>query len=118
MSEINIIGSGIIRSRIGGGFEPLGHIVVFFDMEKEKNRQLKQENESKSDLVFTLNNSKVNLVGAPTPFNNDFKKRFIVSAFTDIAQTLNKMDEYHRIVKKIIQRITSLNQYHSWGSFK
>jgi len=78
---------------MGTGFERLGHEVVFYDFDPEQIRQLKREFIATTDLACALNNSAISFVCAPTPFNNGFDKRFIVSAFTDIVHTLNKKDE-------------------------
>jgi UDPglucose 6-dehydrogenase len=100
MSEISIIGSGIVGSRIGAGFEQLGHNVLFYDIDTEKIQQLKGEHNATTDLTFALNNSEISFLCVPTPFNNGFDSRYLVSAIGEIANVLKNKDGYHLIVIK------------------
>jgi UDPglucose 6-dehydrogenase len=100
MSEISIIGSGIVGSRIGAGFEHLGHNVIFHDIDTEKIQQLKREHNATTDLTFTLNNSDISFVCVPTPFDNGFDSRYLVSAIEKIADVLKNKNGYHLIVIK------------------
>jgi len=100
MSAISIIGSGIVGSRIGAGFEHLGHNVIFYDIDTEKIRQLQREHKATTDLAFALKNSEISFVCVPTPFNNGFDNRYLVSAIEEMANVLKNKDEYHLIVIK------------------
>jgi UDPglucose 6-dehydrogenase len=100
MSAISIIGSGIVGSRIGAGFEQLGHDVIFYDIDRGKIQRLMHEHTATDDLTYALNNTEISFVCVPTPFNNGFDNRYIVSVIKEMANILKDKDAYHLIVIK------------------
>jgi UDPglucose 6-dehydrogenase len=99
--DISIVGSGQIGTAVGAGLEQLGNKVLFFDVEENRLKQLKQLGyRTTSELRRAIDESSVTFVCVPTPSHNSIDLSYIISAFTDIAKVLKHKTVYHLVVVK------------------
>ena len=57
MSDISIIGSGVVGEVIGAGFEKLGFNVIFYDVDQERVDELSERGlKSTSKIEEAINN--------------------------------------------------------------
>ena len=98
--KISIIGSGVVGTIIGMGFEKLGHEVVFYDVDSKRVEELKKKHKATTDLEYAIKNTSASFVCVPTPYTNGFDPGYIISATEGIAKVLKDKDGYHLIVIK------------------
>jgi len=102
MSDISIIGSGVVGEVIGAGFEKLGYYVIFYDIDQERVDELSERGlKSTSKIEEAINNSDVSFISVPTPtINNEMDDTNIFNAIIEIAHVLKKKADYHTVVVK------------------
>ena len=98
--KISIIGSGVVGTIIGTGFEKLGHEVVFYDVDLKRVEELKKKYKATTDLEYAIKNTSASFVCVPTPYTNGFDSGYIISATEGIAKVLEDNDGYHLVVIK------------------
>ena len=98
--KISIIGSGVVGTIIGTGFEKLGHEVVFYDVDLKRVEELKKRHKATADLEYAIKNTSISFVCVPTPYINGFDSGYIISATEGIAKVLKDNDGYHLVVIK------------------
>jgi UDPglucose 6-dehydrogenase len=99
-SKISIIGSGVVGTATGRGFDKLGHDVVFYDVAKEKLRSLKNLGyKTTYTLDEAMSQTDISFICVNTPTNEgqqDLSQ--IMSALYQISNFLNKSESYHLLV--------------------
>lgn len=100
MSKISIIGSGVVGERVGCGFECLGNMVIFYDIDKKKISNLAKEHKATTNINEAILGSDISFVCVPTPYTTHSDNRYIISAVKSIVSVLKKKKEYHVIVIK------------------
>ncbi|MCK4250315.1 UDP-glucose/GDP-mannose dehydrogenase family protein [candidate division WOR-3 bacterium] len=98
--KISIIGSGVVGTIIGTGFEKLGHEVVFYDVDLKRVEELKKRHKATTDLGYAIKSTSISFVCVPTPYINGFDSGYIISATEGIAKVLKDNDGYHLVVIK------------------
>jgi UDPglucose 6-dehydrogenase len=98
--KISIIGSGTVGSRIGAGFEHLGYRVIFFDINTKIVNHLKKKYSATTDLKYALDETDISFICVPTPYDDGFDSRSIISAIENIGKVLRDKKTYHLIVIK------------------
>jgi UDPglucose 6-dehydrogenase len=100
MTGICIIGSGIVGTIIGCGFEQLGHDVTFYDINPVRIAQLQPDHSATTDLKEALETSSVSFICVPTPFHDGFDASYLISAVESAGRHLADQDGYHLLVVK------------------
>src|SRR5262245_44697395 len=100
MTRIGIIGSGVVGSATGRGFQKLEHDVKFFDISKSKLKELAKlgyktsntldETDSSTDICFVF-------VNTPTK-NGEQDLSQVLSVLYDLTNVINDIDDYKLIV--------------------
>ncbi len=99
-TSISIIGSGVVGTSIGSGFERLGHKVVFYDVDRTRVEELKNGHDATASLDSALERTAISFICVPTPFIGRFDSSNIISATQEIAKALRNKENYHLIVIK------------------
>jgi UDPglucose 6-dehydrogenase len=99
-SKISIIGSGVVGTATGRGFDKLGHDVIFYDVAKEKLRSLKNLGYNvASTLEEAMSQTEISFVCVNTPTSNgqqDLSQ--VMSALYQLANFLNESESFHLLV--------------------
>lgn len=99
-SKISIIGSGVVGTATGRGFDKLGHEVIFYDVAKEKLRSLKNLGYSvATTLEEAMSKTEISFICVNTPTSNgqqDLSQ--VMSALYQLANFLNENESFHLIV--------------------
>jgi len=99
-SKISIIGSGVVGTATGRGFDKLGHEVIFYDVAKEKLRSLKNLGYSvATTLEEAMSKTEISFIYVNTPTSNgqqDLSQ--VMSALYQLANFLNGNESFHLIV--------------------
>jgi UDPglucose 6-dehydrogenase len=101
--RISIIGSGYVGTAIGKGFKQLGNEVIFYDVDEEKVKKLKEEGlNATSNIDYVIKNSEISFITVPTPSSTDGKidLSYIKSASKFLAESLKFKKDYHLVVIK------------------
>jgi len=100
--KISIVGSGVVGTIVGKGFKELGQEVIFYDINKERIKQLKEEGfNATTNIDNAIKESNVSFVSVPTPTSDGkINLNYIKSAIENIAKSLKKKEQYHLIVVK------------------
>jgi UDPglucose 6-dehydrogenase len=112
LAKISIIGSGVVGTIVGKGFNKIGHDVIFYDINKGRIEQLKKEGlDATTNMNYVINNSDVSFISVPTPtVNNKIDLTIMKSAAKDIAKSLKNKKNYHLfIVKSTVVPTTTEN---------
>ena len=100
MSRIGIIGSGVVGSATGRGFQKLGHDVIFFDISKSRLKELEKLGyKTANTLDETVSSTDVCFVCVNTPTKNgeqDLSQ--VLSVLYDLTSVINNNDNYKLIV--------------------
>ncbi|HEY7110970.1 MAG TPA: nucleotide sugar dehydrogenase [Nitrososphaeraceae archaeon] len=99
-SKISIIGSGVVGTATGRGFDKLGHEVIFYDVAKEKLRSLKNLGYNVANtLEEAMSHTEISFICVNTPTSNaqqDLSQ--VMSALYQLANFLNATKRFHLIV--------------------
>jgi len=99
-SKISIIGSGVVGTATGRGFDKLGHDVIFYDVAKEKLRSLRNLGyRTANSLEEAMAQTDISFICVNTPTNGgqqDLSQ--VMSALYQIANFLNTRESYHLLV--------------------
>ncbi|TLX68733.1 MAG: UDP-glucose/GDP-mannose dehydrogenase family protein [Thaumarchaeota archaeon] len=97
---MSIIGSGVVGSATGQGFHKLGHEVIFYDISKEKIRNLKSNGYNVAiDLGDALSQTDISFVCVNTPTHNSQQDLSqILSVLYQLANYLNTAEKHHLLV--------------------
>ena len=98
--KISIIGSGVVGTIIGTGFEKLGYEVVFYDVDLKRVEELRKRHKATTGLEYAIKNTSASFVCVPTPYTNGFDSSYIISVTEGIAKVLEDNGGYHLIVIK------------------
>lgn len=98
--NIAIIGSGIVGSRIGKGFEKLGHTVIFYDINEKLIKELSKEHNATLSLGVAIMGSQMCFVCVPTPYTTKFEDKYIISVIKEISKILNRTKKDYLVVIK------------------
>lgn len=100
--KVSIIGSGFVGTAIGNGIKETGNDVIFYDISKDRLKQLEKEGfDVTDDIEYAVNNSTVSFISVPTPsVNGKMDLSYIESATKKLAQALKNKNQYHLIVVK------------------
>lgn len=99
-SKISIIGSGVVGTATGRGFDKLGHDVIFYDVAKEKLRSLENLGYNvASTLEEAMSQTEISFICVNTPTSNgqqDLSQ--VMSALYQLANFLNESESFHLLV--------------------
>ena len=100
MSKIGIIGSGVVGSATGRGFQKLGHDVIFFDISKSKLRDLENLGyKTANTLGEVISSTDINFVCVNTPtIKGEQDLSQILSVLYDLTSLINNNDGYRLFV--------------------
>jgi len=99
MSNISIIGSGRVGYTSGIGFEGLGHMVFFYDVDEGVITRLKESgHKASTDLKHVVELSSASFICVPTFPSEHAGSSKLVSAVKDLANVLKGKQGYHLIV--------------------
>ena len=98
--KISIIGSGVVGTLIGTGFEKLGYEVVFYDVNSKRVEELKKRHKATTDLEYAIKNTSASFVCVPTPYTTGFDSSHLISVAEGVVKTLKDKDDYHLLVIK------------------
>ena len=98
--KISMIGSGVVGTIVGTGFEKLGYEVVFYDVDAKRVEGLKKKHNATTNLEYAIKKTSICFVCVPTPYDNGFDLSYITSATEGIGKALEDKNDYHLIVIK------------------
>jgi len=100
--RISIIGSGVVGTIIGKGFKKLGHEVFFFDINKDRVKQLEKEGfNSTINMDDAIKKSDISFIAVPTPTSDGkIDLSCVKSVAKNIAKSLKNKPQHHLIVVK------------------
>jgi len=98
--KISIIGSGVVGTIAGTGFEKLGHDVVFYDVDSKRVEELRKMHNATTNLEHAIKSTSISFVCVPTPYTSGFDSSYIISASDELAKALKNKDDYHLVVIK------------------
>jgi UDPglucose 6-dehydrogenase len=102
LAKISIIGSGIVGTIVGKGFDKIEYDVIFYDISKERIEQLKKEGfDATTNMDYAISNSGVSFISVPTPtVNNKIDLSIMKSATEEMAKSLKNKKDYHLFIVK------------------
>ncbi|TDA31031.1 MAG: UDP-glucose 6-dehydrogenase, partial [Hadesarchaea archaeon] len=102
MAKISIIGSGTVGTIVGRGFEELGNRVIFYDVDEEKVRDLRNLGlDAVTELETAVRESDVSFICVPTPTKDGkIDLSYVRSATESLARCLKETHDYHVVVVK------------------
>lgn len=102
MTQITILGSGIVGTCVGRGLLELGNKVKFYDISSERVNQLHNDSlTATSSIENALTGSEVSFICVPTPtVGRRIELSFIQSLVSELAKALNEKSGYHLVVVK------------------
>jgi len=100
--KVSIIGSGVVGTIAGKGLVEIGNDVVFYDVNKKRIEELKNEGfNATSNISEAVKSTDISFLCVPTPSpEGKINLSYIKSASTEIAKVLKDKDSYHLIVVK------------------
>jgi UDPglucose 6-dehydrogenase len=112
MKNIGIIGSGVVGSATGIGFESLGNKVIFFDIDQRIiNDLIKRDLNATTDLEYMVKNSDIFFFCVPTPDKDGKIDLSIIESaikeFSDLCK--NKKEYFLTVIKSSIIPTTTEN---------
>jgi len=102
LTEISILGSGVVGTCVGRGLLELHNTVRFYDISEERVNQLRKDGfNATSSMDIAIQDSEVSIICVPTPTVNDqIDLSFLKSVVTRLADLLKEKAAYHLIVVK------------------
>jgi|SRR5208282_1719950 len=102
MTEISILGSGVVGTTVGMGLRELHHHVIFYDTSTERVHELRNKAlTATSSLEEALQTSDLSIICVPTPtVDGAIDLKFIRSIVTEAGGFLKRKNGYHLIAIK------------------
>ena len=101
MTNISIVGAGMVGLAVGKGFKQLGNNVIFHDLDESHVQQLEKAGyDATADLKYAVTNSTVSFICVPTPTEGHIDMSQVSSSVTDISFLLRDKPGYHLLVIK------------------
>ncbi len=97
--KIAIIGSGIVGKGTGAGFQQLGHDVVYYDINPDKLKELRNC-QTTEKLEEAINYANMSFICVPTPYKNGIDLSYLREAIANIAEILKDKKDWHLVVIK------------------
>lgn len=102
MTEINIIGGGVVGTIIGDGFKKLGNRTIFHDIDEKRIQELHGLGfDATTDLSRAVQESDISFLCVPTPtIRGKIDLSYVKSAVKNLAKCLKDKSDYHLVVIK------------------
>jgi UDPglucose 6-dehydrogenase len=101
MARISILGSGVVGTIVGKGFEELGNEVIFYDVDEERVRELNLRFNATTELSYAVRESDISFLCVPTPTKDGkIDLSFVKSITRDLARCFADKGDYHVVVVK------------------
>lgn len=99
-TKISIIGSGVVGTATGIGFQMHGNEVIFHDVDSKKLALLEKKGYNvSSNILEAVSNSIVSFICVQTPtIGGQINLKYIEQATKGVAQGLREKDDYHLVV--------------------
>jgi len=99
-TKISIIGSGVVGTATGIGFQMHGNEVIFHDVDSKKLALLEKKGYNvSSNILEAVSNSIVSFICVQTPtIGGQIDLKYIEQATKGVAQGLREKDDYHLVV--------------------
>ena len=110
--KVSIIGAGVIGKATGAGLSQVGHEVIFYDTEKDKSRELKEQGYSVAENLEAVNGCDVHFICVPTPVpNGKMDLTYVETAVQELAVVISPQDKYQVIaIRSTILPLTVQNR--------
>lgn len=98
--KLVVIGAGVVGKATGVGLLKLGHSVVFYDIDRRKQNQLRDEGYAvTTNLVEAIAASDASFICVPTPLKNGtLDTRFVLNVARQVGMAFGKSKSYRVVV--------------------
>lgn len=102
MARISILGSGVVGTIVGKGFEKLGNEIKFYDINEERVKELCNLGlDATTNLSYVVHGSDISFLCVPTPTKNrKIDLTHVRSVTENLARCLKEKHDYHVVVVK------------------
>jgi len=96
--KVSIIGVGAVGKATGVGLSQVGHEVIFYDIAKDRRRELEAQGYSIAENLDAVNGADVHFICVPTP-TPDGRMDFAIveSAVTELVKSMTEQNQYQVI---------------------
>ena len=102
MARISILGSGMVGTIVGKGFEKLGNEIKFYDINEKRVKELCNLGlDATTNLSYVVHGSDISFLCVPTPTKNrKIDLTHVRSVTENLARCLKEKHDYHVVVVK------------------
>ncbi len=110
--KVSVIGAGAVGKATGAGLSRIGHEVIFYDIDRNRLRELKAEGLNVTESLNEASVCDVHMISVPTPVPGGTMDFTIVeSALTALAKAMTQHNEYQVVaIRSTVVPFTTRNR--------